>query len=56
MASYYHWISQAQRWQRCVDFASPMTAWTDAMFKEAEAARRENRPPSMANVRNSKQS
>lgn len=56
MASYYHWISQAQRWQRCVDFASPMTAWTDAMFAEWEAAKREKRQPSMANVRKPKTS
>ena len=31
MKSYYAWTSQADRWAACVDFGSPMSAWTQEM-------------------------
>lgn len=49
--SYQFWTEQANRWSKSVDFGSPMTAWTDAMMREYDEARRENRPPSMSNVK-----
>lgn len=51
MKSYYFWTSQANRWADCVDFGSPVSAWSSAMHKEYNQAKEEGRRPSMANVR-----
>ncbi len=53
MASYGFWMSHACRWDACVDFGSPMSAWSSVMFAEWDAAKAENRRPLMANVRKS---
>ncbi|NIJ81203.1 hypothetical protein FHT10_002360 [Xanthomonas arboricola] len=53
MPSYGFWTSQARRWGACVDFGSPMSAWSTAMFAEWNAAKAENRRPLMSNVRKS---
>lgn len=37
MPSYYFWISQAQRYQKSVSFASPMPSWTPEMLAAALA-------------------
>jgi len=29
---YYFWISQAQRWGKCVNYGSPLSAWTPEMI------------------------
>lgn len=50
MASYAFWMAQSARWDRCVDFGSPMSAWTAAMRAEYKAAQSEGRRPSMANI------
>lgn len=31
MASYTHWTQLAQRWSECVDYGSPISAWTREM-------------------------
>lgn len=33
MSSYNFWIEQADRWQKCVDFGSPISAWTLEMHE-----------------------
>ena len=32
MKPYNDWLEIARRWDACVDFASPMSAWTPAMW------------------------
>lgn len=32
MKSYSFWIDQARRWDECVDYGSPITAWSSRMF------------------------
>lgn len=46
-------ILLAKRWDKVVDFASPMTAWSGAMFKEYNDAMKENRLPNVANCKKS---
>lgn len=31
MTSYQFWTEQAERWNKCVDYGSPMSAWTQEM-------------------------
>lgn len=31
MASYTHWTLLAQRWSECVNYGSPISAWTHEM-------------------------
>lgn len=31
MASAFFWMDQARRWSACVDYGSPMGAWTQEM-------------------------
>lgn len=50
MKPYYEWTLLAQRWGVCVDFASPMSAWTPAMHKEYELAQKEDRSPDMSQL------
>ncbi|HRO59851.1 MAG TPA: hypothetical protein PKZ27_02865 [Rhodocyclaceae bacterium] len=50
MKPYNEWLLQARRYDKSVDFGSPMTAWTDAMRAEWRAARAEGRRPDMKNV------
>lgn len=33
MASYTHWLMLSMKWQACVDFGSPITAWTSRMHE-----------------------
>ena len=51
MPPYSFWTEQAARWSQCVDFGSPMSAWTPAMHDEYTKALEEGRQPSMSNVR-----
>lgn len=49
--SYAERLALAGRWDKAVNFGSPMTAWTPEMFQEYKAAQLENRLPSMANCK-----
>lgn len=31
---YWFWIENAKRFDKCVDFGSPMSAWTDEMLEQ----------------------
>lgn len=33
MVSYTHWLMLSIRWRKCVDYASPVSAWTKRMFE-----------------------
>ena len=33
MTSYNFWIQQAKRFDNCVDYGSPVTAWNNDMFR-----------------------
>jgi hypothetical protein len=46
---YNFWISQAKRWDSCINFGSPISAWSLDMLKEYDAAKAEGRPPSLQN-------
>lgn len=46
---YSFWIAQANRWSQCVDFGSPISAWSRDMFKEYETAKAEGRLPLLSN-------
>lgn len=48
---YAEQLARARRWDKAVDFGSPMTAWTPEMFREYRAAQIEKRQPSMANCK-----
>lgn len=50
---YYEQIALAKRWDKVVDFGSPMSAWSSAMFEEYDRAKKENRLPRMVNCKKS---
>lgn len=46
--AYQEWILNAQRWDKAVDFASPITAWTPAMLAQKRKEDEDVAPRGMA--------
>lgn len=38
MKTYSHWLSLAKRYDKIVDYGSPVTAWTNEMFEALNKA------------------
>lgn len=48
---YNDWLAIAKRWDKTVNFGSPISSWTLAMLQEYRIATEENRPPNINNCK-----
>lgn len=48
---YNEWLNIARKWDKAVNFGSPISSWTSAMLREYRIANEEKRAPSMKNCK-----